>query len=573
MSQAEIKNHFMQNASIDDYDQKDKQEKLIEQLLKKVGKLSNQYIKLAKVVKNTDYIRGYNTSVSQSQLRELEYIRDKFDNGSNINSSSESDVLRNVKEATQEIESVLTQNGNSLSINDIIKYVKEKFYEVYASNKEELESQNRVALEDKSNIKNYKEISELDDVKGKLDFQTAMDDLTRNYAWIKDKSIRSLDSLNKKYQQIQADITELNTRLASYSIIDTVSQKKQRIFGQKINPLKDAEKKVIFDVLEDVFGLVGYTNDSVNVTLENCVEDINTLKESITEYHDLLEDKIKKLPNMISSSNLKKPKKGDELYELYLADPEKSERSEESRHEEKKEMRKEIKKLTSEVSQWKKAHKNLFDILNENQKLYGKIMKTKNAGPDSVNMLKELFKKSNLRLKELLRSQYKLHYTKQKKPKSHRNIPEHYEYTMSPKNDSRSQALLKTENQPEENQYLTDDLVGRINELRNEIKDLKAYKQNSEADIKDFETFKARHSLLKQEYEDIKRKYDQLKLQSENKDKSITELTRNNSRLSEQLSSLKNENKSLEDILDKNRTTEIQTLSEYRNTLNRSKKS
>lgn len=94
MSQAELKNHVMQNANIDDYDQKDQQEKLIEQLLKKVGKLSNQYIKLAKAVKNSDYIRGYNTSVSQSQLRELEHIRDRFDNGSNINSSRESDVLK-----------------------------------------------------------------------------------------------------------------------------------------------------------------------------------------------------------------------------------------------------------------------------------------------------------------------------------------------------------------------------------------------------------------------------------------------------------------------------------------------
>lgn len=140
---------------------------------------------------------------------------------------------------------------------------------MYANNKEELESQNKTPLDDRGNIKNYTEAGEFDDVRGKLDFQTAMDDLTKNYAWIKEKSIRSLESLDKKYQQIQADISELNTRLASYSVIDSVTQKRQKVFGQKTNPLKDAEKKVIFDVLEDVFGLVGYTNDSVNVTLEN----------------------------------------------------------------------------------------------------------------------------------------------------------------------------------------------------------------------------------------------------------------------------------------------------------------
>jgi predicted RND superfamily exporter protein len=144
--------------------------------------LRNQYIKLVKAVKNSDYIQGYNTSVSQSQMRELENIRDKFDNGSNINNSSESDVLRKIKEATQEIEGVLNQNGYSPSINDIIKYVKEKFYEEYAIDKEELESQNKVPLKDRSNIKNYKETCEFDDVKGKLNFQTAMDDLTRNYS-------------------------------------------------------------------------------------------------------------------------------------------------------------------------------------------------------------------------------------------------------------------------------------------------------------------------------------------------------------------------------------------------------
>lgn len=303
------------------------------------------------------------------------------------------------------------------------------------------------------------------------------------------------------------------------------------------------------------------------------MEDIDTLKESITEYHELLENKIKKLPNIISSSNLRKQKKDDELYELYLADPEKSERSEESRHEGKKEARKEIKKLSSEVSQWKKAHKNLFDMVTENQKLYSKIVKSKNAGPDSVNMLKELFKKSNLKMKELMRNQYELHYTQQKKPKSHRNIPEHHEHTMSPKKDSRSQALLRTEDQHEENHHLTDDLVDRINELRAEIRHLKTHKEESEAEKRDFETFKVRHSLLKQEYEEIKRKYDQLQIQTDSKDKSITNLTRQNSRLSEQLASLQNENKSLEEIIDKNRTTEFQAITDFKTSLNRCKRS
>ena len=77
MSQAELKDHVIQNLNSDEYDQKDEAEIIIEQLHKKIGKLSKQYLTLVKEVKKSDYIRGFNTSVSYAQLKELESIRDR----------------------------------------------------------------------------------------------------------------------------------------------------------------------------------------------------------------------------------------------------------------------------------------------------------------------------------------------------------------------------------------------------------------------------------------------------------------------------------------------------------------
>jgi len=555
----------MQNINSEDYDQRDQSEIIIEQLHKKIGKLSKQYLNLVKEVKKSDYMRGYNTSVSYAHLKELESIRDKFDSMSNSESVADGDFIKKVKSTIEEIEDVLTQNGNSYSINSIIEYVKEKVYQLYIQNREELEYGQRTPINGHNKLSSNK-TADFDDVKGKLDFQNAMDDLTKNYTWLKEKAFKSLEGLDLKYQQIQTDLYEMNQRLKSYRILETFGQKKHRNIGKRDTHMSENEKQAMLDVFEDIFGQVGYTTDSVQVLLDSSNEDIDVLKDTITEYHELLEDKIKKLPNIISSSNLKtatKNLKGEELYDLYLADPEKSEKSNESRNETsiEKELKKDLKKLQSQVSHWKKGHKQLFDVTNEHLKIYSKMMKNKNMERDSLKTCRELFSKSTIKLKDLLRNQYELHYNKNKS-RSHREHNSELKASLSPSREFKSSSALNAQRMNETNQF-NEDLSNKVIQLKNQVAELQ----------KDLDRYKSKNSLLKQEYEEIDTKYEQINIQLSSKEKSISELKKDNSKLNQKFSTLRGENETLEDLLDQNRNANVQGTSEFKNIIKKAKNS
>lgn len=426
-----------------------------------------------------------------------------------------------------------------------------------------------------TNLNKYKETGEFEDVKGRLDFQNAMDDLTKNYEWLKEKSYKSLIGLEEKYDQMRSDLEELNKRISSYSINDNPAIKQQRMSGQRIAPLKDTEKKIIINVLDDVFGLVGYTSDSINVALENSFEDIEILKEAITEYNELLEDKIKKLPTIISSSNLKseeRRQKSDNLYDLYLAGGERSDKSDGSQPENlvETELKKDIKRLSSQVNHWKKGHKQLFDAVNENQKLLSKMMKSKETGRDGLAALQQLYSKSNKKLKDLVISHYELHYSKSKKPKSKREKSD-YPHSISPTREFKSAAVLAT--QEVEDVGTNQELVTRIDNLRKEISQLRPYKDKAESLEKDHLSILSKNKLLKEEYEAARDDYDKLQREVDKKDHSINELTRSNTKLNERIVTLQSENKSLENLLHQNRDNDYENLREYKNTLNRTKKS
>lgn len=531
-----------------------------------MAKLSKQYVNLIKAVKKSDYIRGFNTSVSSAQLKELENIRDRFDTNSNTDSAKESDIFKAVKAATQEIEEVLSQNGNSLSTNDIIKYVKNQFYQVFINNRADLEERMQTPMPEYANLNKFKETGEFEEVKGRLDFQNAMDDLTKNYEWLKEKSYKSLIGLEEKYDQMRSDLEELNKRVSSYSITDNPTIKQQRMSGQRIAPLKDTEKKIIINVLDDVFGLVGYTSDSINVALENSFDDIEILKEAITEYNELLEDKIKKLPTIISSANLKseeKRQKSDNLYDIYLAGGERSDKSDASQPENvvETELKKDIKRLTSQVNYWKKGHKQLFDSVNENQKLLSKMMKSKETGKDGLAALQQLYSQSNRNLKDLVISHYELHYSKSKKSKSKREKSDH-PHSISPKREFKSAAVLAT--QAVDNVGTNQDLVNRIDNLRREVSELRPYKDKVESLEKDYQSVVSRNKLLKAEYETARDDYDKIQQELDKKDHSINELTRSNTKLNERIVTLQSENKSLENLLHQNRDNDYETLREYK---------
>lgn len=461
--------------------------------------------------------------MSYAQLKELENIRERLEGGSNMDSSKESDIFKAVRSATNEIEDVLTQHGNSYSINDIIKYVKKQFYQVYLNNRVDLEDVLHTPAADTMTDK-FKDIfvNDLDGVKGKLDFQNAMDDITKNYEWLKEKSFKALFGLEEKYSQIHTDLEELNKRIETYDIMELPNVK-----ALKNSSLKENERVILDSVLEDIFGLIGYTSDSINIAMENSLADTDVLKEAIVEYHELLEDKIKKLPNMISSSNLKtKHKSKGELYELYVAEQDKS--SERSNYDSnvENELKKDIKKLTSQVNHWKKGHKQLFDAIHDNQKLLTKMMKCKQLGGDSLKTIQELYSQSNVKIKGLIQSHYELHYSKSKKSKTKREQTM-YPQSMSPPKATKSAANLA----PKQNSDMkpNDDFVNRIDALKQELSKLKQEREDNESKFKDFDSLKTKHNLLKDGYTNAKARIDELESEIDTKNKQINELVRKNS--------------------------------------------
>ena len=130
MSQADLKDHIMKNTNFEEHDQKDETQFIIDQLYKKFAKISGQYCELLKQVKQTDYIRGYNTSVSYSKIKELESIESKF-NQTSYPPSHQSTLLKLILSATKEIDDMYKQEYSEFPIENFVKFVKKQFTEVF----------------------------------------------------------------------------------------------------------------------------------------------------------------------------------------------------------------------------------------------------------------------------------------------------------------------------------------------------------------------------------------------------------------------------------------------------------
>ena len=513
---------------------------------------------MVKEVKKSDYIRGFNTSVSHTQLKELENIRDRLDGKAQSDTSKDSDIFKAVQNATQEIEEVLTEHGNSFSINQIIDLVKKKFHDVYIENYTERDYYTKTPIQGNFAEK-LKETGELDGIKGKLDFQNAMDDLTKNYEWLKKKSLEALDELEGKHKQIEIDLDELNKRIENYNIDEIQDQQ-----TNKPAQLSNEEKELVNFVLSDIFSFIGYTTNSTSAALENSLEHTNVLKEAIIEYSGLLEDKIKALPKIISSSNLKSSnKQRDVLYELVTGDANKSESSQYDSNIE-NDVTKEIQNLKTEVDHWKNEHKSLFDKVHKNLKLYRKMMNSKEMGEHSRDEMKRLFSKSNQKLTEYVKKIYMVYYPSSQKNKI-RKERSHNLLSSSSKN-------LRSFHKERRDSRSNDNLLLKIDSLTKELNELKTEKEINEESLRDYSSLKTKHNLLKSEYGQLKSTIDSLETENDNKENMVNSLTRENKKLVNKVTHLQNEMKELETTLSQNKDNEYENMREYKNVMNRAKK-
>ena len=471
--------------------------------INKIAKLSSQYLDLIKQVKKSDYIRGFNTSVSYAQLKELENIRDRLDGNSNPENLSQNELIKSIHIAVQEIEDILMNQLDQYSIPEIVDFIKKQFYQVFTNSKSEIEENLITQNDEVTQRMKFNENETLEGVKEKLDFQNAINDLTKNYEWIKEKSTKSLSALEDKYDQISRELSELNQRISTFSIHDNIGFKNQRPTSNKLmSQLKDTEKKIILNVLNDIFGLVKYTDESVRTKIDFSYEDIETLKESITEYQELLEDKIKTLPTIISSGNLKqaiKNKKEDDLYQLYLVEQDRSDKNisdveDKGRDENANE---EIRKLSEKVSKWRKYHKILYDEVNNNSKLMRRLFNKKSGGKDSVSLLKQLYKDSNNKVHTILKEQYILHYTVSKSKSRTKRENIEVLHTIQNTKENKSEEMLDVAS---EGIQANESLINRINYLRSEIGDLKQFKETAEEKDRELESLKSKYSELNIEY-------------------------------------------------------------------------
>lgn len=160
--------------------------------INKFSNLSKRYIDLIVHVRKSENYRGFNNSISEVQLKALETIRDRLDGSSNAESDRDSEILKAVRQAMSDIESVLTQNSTAMSINDIIKYVQDQFIQVYLNNRDELEDQIYNAQRGVFTQDKFRDTNELEGVKGRLNFQTAKEDLARNYQQLKKDKVNKI---------------------------------------------------------------------------------------------------------------------------------------------------------------------------------------------------------------------------------------------------------------------------------------------------------------------------------------------------------------------------------------------
>ena len=391
-----------------------------------------------------------------------------------------------------------------------------------------------------------KDGDQIGSVRGRLDFQEAMDDIEKNYQWLKEKSFKAIESLSQKYDQAIVDLKELKNYVSSISVMEGPQMKNSHRNVTNLGKLKDTGNKFMLNFIEDVVDNIEYTYNVVKLIMENSSFDFDSLKDAVLEMNNLLEVKIKNLPGIISSGNLKIDKKQERgsLYDLCAADPERSEKSETSRLDinTEAEPRRDFCMLSNQVQEWKKYHKVLYDSIHHNQKLQGRLSKSKNVGSDSMNILKEELKKSYGSLKNLINSQYSLHYKNSRKPKSNREVIQNVQATsnQSDRIFQEPTATSPMSIHPDQN------LVARIDILTKEVEELRSVKSDAERLSFQNSNLNRENQNLKDQYYKIKENLNRVKNDLSIKNDEIDELNRKNDRLSDKVIQLKSDYNNLD---------------------------
>jgi gas vesicle protein len=268
----------------------------------------------------------------------------------------------------------------------------------------------------KDKVNNRPDIEVLGDKKA--DFENIMQDLSKNVDWVKEKCFKSISNIEDKYENILSDLQELQKRVSSYDVVDigqmmspgrvnTVLRPNSQNPSQRI----EQENKICVNVIEEMIGLVWYTHNSVSNLMETSYTEIEQLKSGIIEYNDLVENKIKQLPIVLSTSKLKsssKENKSGNLYDLLVADSANIDKQEYTNQE--------VRDLSKQVKKWKCSYNNLFEVVKNNFRLMQKLAKIKESGPESVSTLKNLYQESNQQIMDILVDKGKI--LSSKKPKN-----------------------------------------------------------------------------------------------------------------------------------------------------------
>lgn len=195
-------------------------------------------------------------------------------------------------------------------------------------------------------------------------------------------------------------------------------------------------------------------------------------------------------------------------------------------------------------------------------------MKSKEMGSDGLRTLKDLYSQSTQKLKDLVQKHYSFHYKRSKRDKYRREKSNLMLNSSS--QDIKSGGLIP----PKENidPKVHQNLLKALKNLKQEMNDLTIENQNKEEKILELDNLRTRHNLLKTEYNESKTAIFNLEADLETKESDINSLSWEIKRLKEKIENLKNENKEMEGIIEKDRDSEVETLREYKNVLNRTKK-
>ena len=195
-------------------------------------------------------------------------------------------------------------------------------------------------------------------------------------------------------------------------------------------------------------------------------------------------------------------------------------------------------------------------------KLYNKKL----GGKDSIDLLKQMYKESNHKVKSLLKEHYSLHYSVSKS-RTKRESVEVLNLIQNTK-ENKSEAMLAV---PSEDVQANESLKNRINYLRSEIGELKQFKETAETKDKELTSIRSKYNELNVEYKNVKETVDRLQNDLNYAQNTIKDNLNTNKTLHDTINALKEEKRLMDGILSKNKESQYDNIKEYRDALARTK--